>query len=165
VGTGACRHWLSLSSCLCPEGYICRFVPLRPGHLLAVQSSEKARFSRGSAPKWWFWTSACFALAGLVMLVAAAMSTNWANLIMGAGWLAAGSAGLLQARQLRRRARLGFDEALPAASGEVLTLARQGQRIKAIKRYRQLNPGVGLRDAKDFVDELGPRGRTGRSRS
>jgi Flp pilus assembly protein TadB len=98
------------------------------------------------------------------MLVAAAMSTNWANLIIGVAWLITASGGLWQARQLRRRARLGFNEALPAASDEVLTLARQGQRIKAIKRYGQLNPGVGLRDAKDSVDELRPRQQIGRSR-
>jgi ribosomal protein L7/L12 len=36
---------------------------------------------------------------------------------------------------------------------EVHTLAHQGQKIEAIKRYRQLT-GVGLKEAKDYVDRL-----------
>jgi ribosomal protein L7/L12 len=36
---------------------------------------------------------------------------------------------------------------------EVHTLAQQGRKIEAIKRYRQLT-GVGLKEAKDYVDRL-----------
>jgi ribosomal protein L7/L12 len=36
---------------------------------------------------------------------------------------------------------------------EVHALAQQGQKIEAIKRYRQLT-GVGLKEAKDYVDRL-----------
>ena len=44
----------------------------------------------------------------------------------------------------------------PAAQGslaEVHALAQQGQKIEAIKRYRELT-GVGLKEAKDYVDRL-----------
>jgi len=44
----------------------------------------------------------------------------------------------------------------PTGSGdlaEVHALARQGQKIQAIKLYRQLT-GAGLKDAKDYVDRL-----------
>ncbi len=39
-------------------------------------------------------------------------------------------------------------------TGEVASLARHGMRIQAIRRYRQLNPDVKLRDAKSFVDRI-----------
>ena len=41
-----------------------------------------------------------------------------------------------------------------AASPAVLDLVRQGNKIAAIKQYRE-ETGVGLREAKDFVDSLG----------
>ena len=44
----------------------------------------------------------------------------------------------------------------PASAGdltEVHALAHQGHKIEAIKRYRQLT-GVGLKEAKDYVDRL-----------
>ncbi len=44
----------------------------------------------------------------------------------------------------------------PAGAGdlaEVHALAQQGQKIQAIKRYRELT-GVGLKEAKDYVDRL-----------
>jgi ribosomal protein L7/L12 len=56
------------------------------------------------------------------------------------------------ARQLRRREQL--DRAAPGAGHDVLTLVRQGRKIEAIKRYRDLNPGITLREAKDAIDEL-----------
>jgi len=46
--------------------------------------------------------------------------------------------------------------ARPAGAGdltEVHALAQQGHKIEAIKRYRQLT-GVGLKEAKDYVDRL-----------
>ena len=36
---------------------------------------------------------------------------------------------------------------------EVLSLARAGEKIKAIKRYRELS-GAGLAEAKDYVERL-----------
>ena len=39
------------------------------------------------------------------------------------------------------------------ALGEVLALKREGRLIDAIKRYRELT-GVGLKEAKDYVDRL-----------
>jgi hypothetical protein len=43
---------------------------------------------------------------------------------------------------------------LPVPAPEVLALVDQGWTIQAIKRYRELNPGVGLRDARDVVEGL-----------
>jgi ribosomal protein L7/L12 len=37
---------------------------------------------------------------------------------------------------------------------EVVVLVGQGRKIQAIKRYRELNPGTGLKEAKDVIDEI-----------
>jgi hypothetical protein len=42
----------------------------------------------------------------------------------------------------------------PALPAEFYTLISQGKKIKAIKLYRELT-GVGLKEAKDFVDSCG----------
>ena len=47
---------------------------------------------------------------------------------------------------------------LPKPSAEVAQLTNAGQVIDAIKLYRDQNPGVGLKEAKDVVDAM--RGRT-----
>ena len=67
-------------------------------------------------------------------------------------WLMMAANCFLVARQLRRREQL--DEAAPAAGYDVPALAKQGRKIEAIKRYRELNPGVGLNQAKRVIDEL-----------
>ena len=38
---------------------------------------------------------------------------------------------------------------------EITALVLQGKKIQAIKRYRELNQGVGLKEAKDIIDQLG----------
>jgi hypothetical protein len=48
-------------------------------------------------------------------------------------------------------------EVLPVPGPEVLVLLEQGREIQAIKRYRDLNPGVGLKEAKDVIDGLAGR--------
>jgi ribosomal protein L7/L12 len=40
---------------------------------------------------------------------------------------------------------------------EILALIEQDRKIQAIKRYRQLNPGTGLKEAKDVIDGLAGR--------
>ncbi|MFT3855432.1 MAG: hypothetical protein QM733_22270 [Ilumatobacteraceae bacterium] len=57
-------------------------------------------------------------------------------------------------------ARLGFAVPSPAAMSsaqvpeDVLALVRQGNKIAAIKRYRELT-GADLASAKDTIDQLG----------
>jgi hypothetical protein len=46
------------------------------------------------------------------------------------------------------------DETLPVPVPEVLVLLEQGRKIQAIKRYRELNPGVGLKEAKNVIDRF-----------
>jgi ribosomal protein L7/L12 len=55
---------------------------------------------------------------------------------------------------------LGHEYPLPAFEGtdygvspEILALVRQGNKIEAIKLFRQ-GTGAGLKDAKDFIDAL-----------
>jgi len=51
----------------------------------------------------------------------------------------------------------GAPTAAPGAMGmpaDIVELARSGNKIEAIKRYRELT-GVGLREAKDAIDALG----------
>jgi ribosomal protein L7/L12 len=47
-----------------------------------------------------------------------------------------------------------YEEPNAGVSPEILDLVRQGRKIEAIKLYR-LETGVGLREAKEFVDSLG----------
>jgi hypothetical protein len=42
----------------------------------------------------------------------------------------------------------------PDIPWEVVCLVQQGEKILAIKRYRQLNGGVGLKEAKDIIDAI-----------
>jgi hypothetical protein len=71
---------------------------------------------------------------------------------LGAVWLFLAAGQLYYARQFRRRDLLG--QAPPGAEEDVAALVHQGRKIEAIKRYRQLNPGVGLREAKQVIDGL-----------
>jgi hypothetical protein len=48
---------------------------------------------------------------------------------------------------------------MPDAGPEILFLVEHGKKIQAIKQYREQNPGLGLKDAKDFVDGIVERGR------
>ena len=45
------------------------------------------------------------------------------------------------------------DEPEPRVSPEILDLLREGRKIEAIKLYR-VETGVGLKEAKDFIDSL-----------
>jgi ribosomal protein L7/L12 len=63
-----------------------------------------------------------------------------------------------QVELLSSRAGVPWSAAMtPGADGgvppDVISLAQSGQKIEAIKRYRQLT-GVGLAEAKDAVDRL-----------
>jgi ribosomal protein L7/L12 len=51
--------------------------------------------------------------------------------------------------------RLGFGDAFPRSSGdaEIEDLLRRGKKIEAVKRYRE-RTGLGLKEAKDAVDEI-----------
>jgi hypothetical protein len=70
-------------------------------------------------------------------------------MLIAASWFYAG-------QQRRRSRQRGYGQELPMPGPEILSLAEQGQRIQAIKRYRQLNPGLGLKEARDVVDGLQP---------
>ena len=56
---------------------------------------------------------------------------------------------LLQSQSLEYR-----DEPDQGPSAEMINLVRAGKKIEAIKLYREMT-GVGLKQAKDFVDSLG----------
>jgi ribosomal protein L7/L12 len=71
-------------------------------------------------------------------------------------WLVLAGYWLYVARQLRRREQLVRTSPEPA--DEVLALLELGRKIAAIKRYRELNPSMGLRDAKDVIDDIYPAG-------
>lgn len=103
------------------------------------------------------------ALAGVVYFgVHAAGWPRW-------GFGVAGVAAALLASRVRRALRtatgngpdtpVGYRTeaaggALPQPAPEVVALVVQGRKIHAIKRYRELNPGIGLKQAKDVIDAL-----------
>jgi hypothetical protein len=84
----------------------------------------------------------------------------WPFIVGGCGGLAGSGFGrMLQiqgSRNGRRRAQVvdvarGSSDALPE---DIVHLALQDKKIQAIKRYRELNPGVGLKQAKDLIDSI-----------
>ena len=58
-----------------------------------------------------------------------------------------------QVALLSEKLGLPFDDPGAGMPSEVVELARNGRKIEAIKRYRELT-GVGLAEAKDVVDGL-----------
>jgi len=54
----------------------------------------------------------------------------------------------------QRRNQPSTDYAESAVPPEIWTMVDQGKKIKAIKRYRELNPGIGLKEAKNVIDGL-----------
>lgn len=46
--------------------------------------------------------------------------------------------------------------AIPELAEQIVDLLKQGQKIEAVKLYRE-HAGVGLKEAKDIVDEIGAR--------
>ena len=119
-----------------------------------MRNSSRSWFARRSA-RGLYGFSAAFAVVGVAwisdMVVADA---GWSSFVVGAAWLTMAFSWFLMARQYHRREQLGGDQELPEAGQDVRTLLSQGRKIEAIKRYRQLHPGVGLREAKHVVDEL-----------
>lgn len=117
------------------------------------RTPRSARFSS----RMYYLVSALFACVGIASIVnAAAFGAGGVSLTLGCLWLVCAAGFIPAARQFSRRARLGFDRTVPAAEQDVLTLLKQGRNIEAIKRYRQLNPGIGLREARHAVDGLKP---------
>jgi hypothetical protein len=102
--------------------------------------------------KSYYVSAAAAAVAAAWIIYCLCAGAGWASFAIGALWLVLAFVWLISARTLRRRERL--DEAAPAGGHDVLTLVRQGRKIEAIKQYRNMNPGVGLREAKRAVDEL-----------
>jgi MYXO-CTERM domain-containing protein len=99
--------------------------------------------------------SAGFAVAGLALITGDVVGdVSWPSFLPGGGWLLLAVGWFFVGRQYRRREQLGFDRELPGAGQDVQTLLRQGRKIEAIKLYRQLHPGIGLREARHAVDEL-----------
>ena len=81
--------------------------------------------------------------AFLVIFFAALLST----LIFGA------VKGATSATSARRRGLYPADELNPTIE-EITRMAKNGEKILAIRFYRQLHSGVGLKEAKDEVEKL-----------
>ena len=128
------------------------FVPIWAGQMIFVRNRGRVWFKR-NAVQVAYCLSAGFALGGVAYIIYAAIaSTEWTIPFEGAVWLVLAASWLFLARQFRRRGQL--DQAVPGAGQDVLILVRQGRKIEAIKRYREMNPGIGLREAKHVIDGL-----------
>ena len=113
-----------------------------------VQQPKWTVFARAS-----YGVSAVFAVGCIAWIVYTAVAdVNWPNIVLCGVWLGVAVGWFSVARQAGRRAQ--FDGELPEAGPDVLTLVEQGRNIEAIKRYRELHPSVGLREAKRVVDRL-----------
>jgi hypothetical protein len=116
-------------------------------------------FKRNAVRKSYYVSAAAAAVAVAWMIYTACTNSSWAagtGIALGAVWLVLAGYWLYAARQLRRREQ--FVHTSPEPADEVLALLEQGRKIAAIKRYRELNPGMGLRDAKDVIDDIYPAG-------
>jgi hypothetical protein len=94
-------------------------------------------------------------------LVAGWHPQAWGILAVIVGGLSAGVVGDIFRAVTRKRGAVPADclmepacEVLPGGDPEVLILVEQGRKIQAIKRYRELHPGTGLKEAKDVIDGL-----------
>jgi len=124
------------------------FAPLWEGEMLAVES----RSSSSRSLRRYYWLGLSYAVIGVAGIVFTVLVGGYVGYLSG-GSLLLSSAGMFAiVRDLRRRQRLYGGDALSESSDDVLALARQGRKIEAIKLYRTLHPGIGLREAKGVVD-------------
>jgi hypothetical protein len=78
-----------------------------------------------------------------------------ASISLAAAWYGLGRAHH-QHREQARRVQAAYDSAqMPhGVTQDIIDLVRSGKKIHAIKRYRELNHGVELREAKDIIDAI-----------
>ncbi len=123
--------------------------------MLGVRNRGRSWFSGRSALAL-HWASAGAALVGLGWVVYAVLrSWDYGGFVLAALWMLIAAGWFFAARQRRRREPRGYGQAWPVPAPEVLLLAEQGRKIQAIKRYRELNPDLGLKEAKNVIDGLG----------
>jgi hypothetical protein len=118
--------------------------------VLAVE--RRRRLSQSRSLRRYYWLGLSSAVIGVAAVVFTVIVGGWVGYLSGGGLLMSSAGAFLNARELRRRRRLYGDDALSEAGDDVLALVRQGRKIEAIKRYRELHPGIGLREAKGVVD-------------
>jgi hypothetical protein len=107
-------------------------------------------FKRNVARKSYCVCAGCAAVGVAFTAYVAIARAGWNLLPVGGLWLVLAVPWFTAAREFRRRQQLSFDP----AEQDVLTLARQGRKIEAVKRYREQHPGMSLREAKHAVDGL-----------
>ena len=86
-----------------------------------------------------FWL--CLAILGMTMCLAVVQGRSHERLIR-------------LERKLDFLLRDAGIDPVPAIGEEVIALARDGKKIEAIKRYREMT-GVGLAEAKERIEEIG----------
>jgi ribosomal protein L7/L12 len=98
------------------------------------------------------WTSESFALAALAVVVLILLAGIGARLNGLRSRIAVLSRVEAKLDLLLKQANIKFD---PYASAplDIVQALREGRKIEAIKLYRQ-SSGVGLKEAKDFVEEV-----------
>jgi hypothetical protein len=98
------------------------------------------------------WTSASFTLAALAVVVLILLTGIGARLNGLRSRIAVLSRVEAKLDLLLKQANIKFD---PYASVplDIVQALREGRKIEAIKLYRQ-SSGVGLKEAKDFVEEV-----------
>jgi hypothetical protein len=119
--------------------------------VLAVESPSWLRTPW--SPRRYYWLSLSSAVIGVSAIVFTILVGAWPGYLSGGALLLSSASMFVSARDRRRRQQLYGTEALPEAGDDVLALVRQGRKIEAIKLYRKLHPGLGLREAKVAVDE------------
>ena len=91
----------------------------------------------------------------------------WASLGIGVGAVLFADCLRRAVRAVRRqgsappvlRASWPADVPMPDAGPEILFLIEHGKTVQAIKCYREQNPGIGLKEAKDVIDGIVEQGR------
>lgn len=81
-------------------------------------------------------------------------AANGAFALLGVAFLMLSAVWFATAVRTRRRGVQRRYDQVQEPAPEVVALAEQGRRIQAIKRYRELNPDIGLNQAKDVIDGL-----------
>lgn len=122
--------------------------------MLQVRDRGRPRPGRRLA-RVYYWLSAGSALVGAALFTYAAFrGSGHLSFAFGGVWILNAVMWFSTARERSRREQRGYGQALPVPGPEVLNLMEQGKKIQAIKCYRRLNPGIGLKEAKDLIDGL-----------
>jgi hypothetical protein len=119
---------------------------------------NRGRLASSWSSRSYRWFGSCLAAAGVAAIVFTVLAGGWTGYLSGGGLLMSSAGAFVEARQRRRRERLGGDQAPPTPGDDALALVGQGRETEAVRCYRKLHPGTGLTEVQGLIDDCTPGG-------